>query len=51
MIDLGAAIGVAIWIVLVALVALDEARREHRPDDGVDALTERKVRELAGRDA
>jgi len=48
--DIAALVGVGFWVLLVALVAWDEARREPKKYADVDALAERRARELAGRD-
>jgi len=47
--DIAAWIGVGVWVAVIIAVARDEARREERHAD-VDALVERRVRELSGRD-
>ena len=46
--DRAAWIGLLVWLLVVALVWWDEVHRERgeRPDDGVDALAERKAHEL-----
>jgi len=47
--SIAAIVSVLFWSILIALVARDEARREPKHHD-VDALIERRARELAGRD-
>lgn len=49
-VSVGSLVAIGIWVILVTVVAWDDRRRERKHQD-VDALAERKARELAGRDA